>query len=205
MIDKKALYDISCGLCILSANDGKKDTGCIINTLCQVASSPLTISIAVNKANYTAEVIAKSRVFNVSILSEDAPFGMIEHFGFQSGRNVNKFEGCTLSRYSANGCRYHFVSTTAFISARVLYELDLGSHLLFIAEVTEAGKTGEGRPMTYAYYQSTVKPKPQKKEKSEKKAWVCEVCGYIYEGDELPADYICPICKHPASDFKPME
>ena len=204
MIDTSVYRDLTYGLFILSANDGTKDTGCIINTVCQAASDPQIITIAVNKANYTHDVIAKTGIFNVSILAEDAPFGLFQHFGFQSGRDVNKYENCTMSRTSANGCRYHFEHTCGFISGKVISSMDLGSHTLFVAEVTEAGKTGSGAPITYAYYHANTKPKP-KKEEQKKKGFICNICGYIYEGDELPADFICPICKHPASDFSPLE
>ena len=204
MIDNSVFRDLSYGLFILSANDGSKDTGCIINTVCQAASDPLIVTIAVNKANYTHDVVAKNGVFNVTILAEDAPFGLFQHFGFQSGRDVDKYEGCTMSRTSENGCRYHFVHTCGFLSGKVLSSVDLGSHTLFIAEVTEAGKTGDGAPITYAYYHANTKPKPKKEEK-KKKGFICNICGYIYEGDELPVDFVCPICKHPASDFSPLE
>lgn len=201
-VDKKALHNISYGLYVCSTTDGTKDTACIINTPVQLSSSPLRIGISVNKANYTCDCIESSGIFNLSVLSEDVDFGLIKHFGFQSGRNVDKYENCTKSKFSTNGLRYTTFGTNAFISCKVVSSQDLGSHMLFIAEVTESSVLRDIPSLTYDYYLKNIKPQSETK---GKKGYVCTVCGYVYEGDKLPEDFICPLCKHPASDFKPIE
>lgn len=201
-MDKKAMYQLSYGLFVLTTAFEGKDNGCIINTGIQVTSEPNCISIAVNKANFTQELVRKSGRFNLSILSEAAGFDTFRHFGFQSGRDVDKFAGYPNCKRSDNGLYVVTEGTNAFISATVEQAIDLGSHTLFIAGVDDMELLSGEPSATYAYYQSEIKPKPEQKASSGKTAWRCTVCGYIYEGEELPADFICPLCKHPASDFE---
>lgn len=196
------MYQLSYGLFVLTTAFEGKDNGCIINTGIQVTSEPNCISIAVNKANFTQELVRKSGRFNLSILSEAAGFDTFRHFGFQSGRDVDKFAGYPNCKRSDNGLYVVTEGTNAFISATVEQAIDLGSHTLFIAGVDDMELLSGEPSATYAYYQSEIKPKPEQKASSGKTAWRCTVCGYIYEGEELPADFICPLCKHPASDFE---
>lgn len=200
-MNENVMHNLTYGLFILTAKDGNKDNGCVINTLIQAASSPNRIAISVNKANYTHDMIMKTREFNVSILSEKAQFETFRHFGFQSGRDVDKMESITFSR-SANGISYLTDQTNAFISGKVVQTIDLGSHTMFIADVTDGDILSDDPSVTYSYYFAHIKPKPQAAPK--KKGWICTICGYIYEGETLPEDFVCPICKHPASDFKPL-
>lgn len=200
-MDKSTMYKLTYGLFVLtSAYDGK-DNGCIINTGSQVTSEPNRISIAVNKSNFTEGLIQKSGKFNLSILSEDASFETFRHFGFQSGRDTDKFAGYESCRRSENGLCYITAGTNGYISASVEQAIDLGSHTLFIASVTDMEVLSETASATYAYYQSSIKPKPAQNA-TGKTVWRCKVCGYTYESEELPADFICPLCKHPASDFE---
>ena len=201
-MNKKAMYQLTYGLFVLTSRIGVKDHGCIINTAGQVTSSPNRISIAVNKDNLTHDVIMASRKFNLSILSETADFEIFRHFGFQSGRTTNKFADYPSCRRSENGLFYLTKGTNAYISANVEQTIDLGSHTLFIAAVEDMDVLSAEPSATYAYYQSNIKPKPEKKASSGKTIWRCTVCGYIYESEELPADFVCPLCKHPASDFE---
>lgn len=202
-MDKKAMYNLSYGLFVLTSAWEGKDNGCIINTAVQVTSEPNRISIAVNKANYTQEMVLKSGKFNVSVLSEAAGFDLFRHFGFQSGRETDKFADFSDCRRSANGLYYVTSGTNAYLSATVEQTIDLGSHTLFIAAVDDMDVLSSVPSATYAYYQSRIKPKPaQPAALAGKTAWRCTVCGYIYEGEELPAEFICPLCKHPASDFE---
>ena len=200
-MNKKAMYKLSYGLFVLSTRQDERDYGCIINTAGQVTSEPNRISIAVNKANYTHDMLLKSGKFNVSILSEAASFATFQRFGFQSGRTVDKFAGYDGCARSANGILYVTEGTNAFISATVEQTIDLGSHTLFIAAVDDMEVLSDAPSATYAYYQSSIKPKPEKPATS-KTVWRCTVCGYVYEGEELPEDFVCPLCKHPASDFE---
>ncbi len=197
---KEALFKLTYGLFVLSTRDGEKDNGCIINTAMQVTDNPLQIVIAVNKNNYTLEMIQKSGVFNVSILSESTPFSVFENFGFKSGRTEDKFSSFENKKRSANGIYYITEYTNAFISAKVVKTVDCGTHLMFIGEVTEAEILSDKTSVTYDYYFKNIKPKPEKK----KKGYVCKICGYVYEGEPLPEDFICPLCKHPASDFEKL-
>lgn len=201
-MDKKAMYKLSYGLFVLSSAYEGKDNGCIINTAIQVTSEPNRISIAVNKANFTEEIVKKSGKFNISILSEAAGFDIFRHFGFQSGRDVDKFADYQNYKRSSNGLCYITEGTNAYISATVEQTVDLGSHTLFIAAVDDMEVLANEPSATYAYYQSEIKPKPTQAAATGKTVWRCSVCGYIYEGDELPDDFICPLCKHPASDFE---
>lgn len=202
-MDSNVMQKLSYGLFVLTAREGDKDNGCIINTVTQVASEPNTISISVNKANYTHDMIKKTGEFNVSILSESAKFETFKHYGFQSGRNVDKFADISISRSNNGIAVIHTEETNAFISGKVLQSIDLGSHTLFIASVEDGTIFTDAPSATYAYYFSNIKPKPEVKS-DVKKGWICTICGYIYEGEELPEDFICPVCKHPASDFKPL-
>ena len=199
-VEQNAMFSLSYGLFVLTARDGAKDNGCIINTVTQLTDTPKRISIAVNKANYTHDMIKKTGVFNVSVLSNDAPFAMFQHYGFQSGRDVDKFAGVQGMARATNGVYYLPYCTTAFISARVTQTIEFETHTLFIADVTEARQLSDVPSMTYAYYFANVKPKPSKLK--EQHGWVCKICGYVYEGEELPADFICPLCKHGAEDFE---
>ena len=201
-MDTKVLFKIGYGLYVLTANEGDKDNGCIINTAMQVTSDPLQIAIAVNKNNYTTGMIQRTKKFNLSILDESAQFEVFKNFGYQSGANVNKFENYNDTKRSPNGVLYLTDSTNAYISAFVKQEIDLGSHILFIAQLVAAESLSDKTSVTYDFYQKNIKPKP---EKTNKKGWRCKICGYIYEGEILPADYICPICKHGAIDFERIE
>lgn len=199
MKNQAAMFQLSYGLFVLSAKDGKKDNGCIVNTVQQVTTSPNRILVAVNKDNYTHDMILKTRQFNASILSEDADFEIFKHFGFQSGRNVNKMEGLEHFDRAENGIIFLTKGANAYISAEVVETLDLGSHTLFISDVTDGDVLNNVPSVTYAYYHKNIKPKPQE---TKKTGWRCKICGYVYEGEELPADFICPICKHGAEDFE---
>ena len=199
-MDTKALSKIGYGLYVLTAHD-EKDNGCIINTVMQVTSNPLQIAIAVNKRNYTTAMIQKTRKFNISVLSEKADFNIYKHFGYQSGKDVNKFENFSDAKRSPNGVLYITSGTNAYMSAYVQQEIDLGTHFLFIGQLVASENLSDDKSATYEYYQNNVKPKP---ETNNKKGWRCKICGYIYEGEELPADYICPICKHGAADFEKL-
>lgn len=202
LMDKKAMYKLSYGLFVLSSAFEGRDGGCIINTGVQVSSEPNRISIAVNKANFTRELVEKSGKFNLSILSESASFDTFRHFGFQSGRDVDKFAAYPDCKRSANGLYYVTAGTNAYISAAVEQAVDLGSHVLFIAAVEDMEVLSQEPSETYAYYQDVIKPKPAQEASAGKTAWRCTVCGYVYEGETLPAEFVCPLCKHPASDFE---
>ena len=198
-MDPKAFYQLTYGLFVLASNDGKKDNACIVNTAIQTASTPDKLSIAVNKANYTAEVLEKTDALTVSVISEAADFDLFKRFGFQSGRDADKFKDFYETKRTANGTLAVLKGTNAYFSAKITQRLDVGSHMLFIAEITEAEVLSDIPAATYAYYFQNIKPKPQK---AGKTVWRCRICGYEYEGEELPADFLCPLCKHPASDFE---
>jgi flavin reductase (DIM6/NTAB) family NADH-FMN oxidoreductase RutF len=201
MIEKEAMYKLTYGLFVLTTTDGEKQNGCIVNTVSMITDSPKRITVFVNNANYSAELLKKTGVFNVSILTESAPFDIFKQFGFSSGRDTDKFAG---GRYatSENGLYYLPEHTNAVLSAKVVDSYDYGSHTLFVAEVTEAKTLSSEKSVSYEYYLNHIKPKPEAKKESSGKKWVCKICGYVYEGEELPPDYICPICKHPAEDFE---
>ena len=200
-IEPTAMFNISYGLFVLTAKEGEKDNGCIINTAIQITDSPMRISIAVNKANYTHDMILRTGIFNVSILSTDTPYKVFEHFGFQSGRNINKFADCESEHRSENGLLYLPKYTNSFISGKVYETKDCGSHTVFIADVTEAAVLSSTPSITYQYYFDNVKPKAKPTGKA-KTGYICKICGYVYEGDPLPADFICPLCKHGAEVFE---
>jgi flavin reductase (DIM6/NTAB) family NADH-FMN oxidoreductase RutF/rubredoxin len=203
-MDKKALYNLSYGVFMLAAKSGEKVNGCITNTCIQVANSPTRVAIAVLNTNYTCELIKESGVFALSLLDQTTNFATIKHFGFQSGRDVDKFSGMQ-TPVDLNGIPYLGWSACAEISCKVVDRSDLGSHTLFIAEVVDAKVLSEKAPLTYADYQSKVKPKTEAP-KSDKKivGWRCKICNYVYKGSELPDDYNCPLCGHGAEDFEPI-
>lgn len=202
VIDPAAMFKLSYGLFVLTAKDGSKDNGCIINTVMQVTDATKRIAIAVNKANYTHDMIKKTGVFNVSVLSTDAPFKLFKQFGFQSGRDTDKFAEGGKEVRTVNGLRYVPEYSNAVISGKVINEVELDTHTMFIAEVTEAAVLSSVPSVTYQYYFDHIKPQPQPT--TEKSGYVCKICGYIYEGDELPEDFICPLCKHGAEDFEKL-
>ena len=198
-IQKEAVFKLSYGLFVLTANDAGKDNGCIINTCIQTTENPTTVVIAVNKDGLTHDMVVKTKKFNLSIIDESAPMALFEHFGFQSGKNVNKFENSVWgARKSENGVYYLSENVNAYISGYVTDMIDMGTHTLFVATVVKAEKLADTASATYDYYFKNIKPAPA----PQAKGWICKICGYIYEGEELPADYICPLCKHPASDFE---
>ena len=198
--DLTALFRIGYGLYVVTSNDGKKDNGLIVNTVIQLTDTPNRVAVNINKANYSHHVIKQTGMLNVNCLSTGAPFSVFQQFGFQTGRSVDKFAGQTVHR-SDNGLVFLDKYINAFMSLKVEDYVDLGTHGMFICSVTEARVMSNQETMTYTYYQNNVKPKP---ETEGKKGFVCKVCGYIYEGDELPAVYICPLCKHGAADFEPI-
>ena len=200
-VDNTALFNIGYGLYVVTSNDGTKDNGFVCNTVCQVTNTPNRVAVTINKQNYSHDTIKATGKMNVNCLSTEAPFKVFEVFGFQSGRNVNKFEGCTPLR-TENGLVRLPKYVNAVISLEVEQYIDLDTHGMFISAVTEAQNLSKVETMTYTYYQSNVKPKPQP---AKKKGWVCKICGYVYEGDPIPSDFICPLCKHPASDFEPLD
>ncbi len=196
-MDNKAFYKIGYGLYVITSSNGVKDNGMICNTVTQVASDPLLISVSINKANYSHDLIKKTGKMNVHAISEVAPFELFKRFGFVSGRDVDKFNHDLMVR-TDNGLPLVTTYTNSVICLNVRDYVDLGSHGLFICTVEDAKVFSDKETMSYAFYQKNVKPKTQPK----KNGYVCKICGYVYEGDELPEDFVCPICKHPASDFE---
>ena len=200
-MDNSVMYKLSYGLFVLTAKDGEKDNGCIINTAMQVTGEPNRIIVVVNKQNYTHDMIMKTKKFNVSIIDTDADFDLFKRYGFQSGRDVDKLDGVSFSR-SENGIAYLNDMVNGYISGEVISETYLCSHTMFIADVVDGQTTAKDKDsVTYEYYHKNIKPSPVK---TSIKGWVCKICGYIYEGEVLPADFICPLCKHPASDFETL-
>ena len=198
-INTKALYKASYGLYLLSAKNDEQDNACIINTFLQITSNnPCTCVISVNKQNFTNEIISKTEKFNLSILNVETQFELFKRFGYQSGREVNKFEDFNGFSRSANGLLYLNDSSNAFMSFNVLETMDFGSHTLFNALLTESETLNNSESITYDFYQRNIKPKPQS---TETKGYRCTICGYVYEGEPLPPDFVCPICKHGAEDF----
>ncbi len=198
--DLTALFKIGYGLYVVTSNDGKKDNGLIVNTVTQVTDTPNRIAVTINKENYSHHVIRQTGKMNINCLSEDAPFAVFEKFGFISGRNTDKFADCEPLR-SDNGLVFLPRHINSFMSLKVEDYVDLDTHGMFICSVTEARVITAAPSMTYAYYHEHVKPKP---DTEGKKGWVCKICGYVYEGENLPEDYICPLCKHGAQDFEPI-
>lgn len=202
-MNPKALFKITYGLYLLSTRSYGQDNACIINTAVQVASDPLLISISVNKANQTHDMILESGRFNLSALTVSAPFSLFQRFGMQSGRDVNKFRDFEhAARAEQNGMLYLSRYANALLCARLVRTVDLGSHTLFIAQLEDAQVLGEEASCTYGYYQSDIKPRPQP---AKKKGWVCSVCGHVYEGETLPEGYTCPLCRHGKEDFRPLD
>ena len=199
-IDATALFNIGYGLYVVTTNDGEKDNGLIVNTVTQVTNTPNRVAVTVSKANYSHDTIVKTGKMNVCCLSTEAPFAVFETFGFRSGRDVNKFADCTPPR-SENGLVYLPKYINAYFSLAVEQYVDLDTHGMFICALTEAEVISSEETMTYTYYHKNVKPKPAP---AKAKGYVCKICGYVYEGDELPADFVCPLCKHGASDFEPL-
>ena len=206
-MNSKAMYKLSYGLFVCTAKRGDKINGCIINTAVQVASEPNAVSIAINKVNYTHDMVKETGLCNISVISTDATFYLFKHFGFQSGRDVNKFDQTAPSYALAeNGIPYITQGTNAYFSLKVKQEVDLGSHTLFICEPAFMTVLSDAPSCTYDYYQSNIKPKPQPVGETPKgqTIWRCTVCGYQYVGEELPDDFICPICKHGKEDFEKL-
>lgn len=201
-MDQKALFKLTYGLFVLTVKEGEKENGCIINTAIQVTAVPNRISIAVNKANATHDMVLSAGRFHVSVISQDAKFSLFQHFGFQSGRDVDKFADFAACERAEDGIPYITEGCNAWFAAKVEQAIDLGSHTLFIAAVEDMQVLSDVPSASYEYYQTQIKPKPQVPAAAGKTVWRCRVCGYEYEGEELPADFICPLCKHPASDFE---
>ena len=199
--DLSALNNIGYGLYVLTSSDGKKDNGMIVNTVAQVASSPNLIAVCINKQNYSHHVVKQTGIMNICCLTVDAPFSLFKNFGFQSGRNTDKFAGTEILR-SDNGLPFLGQYSNAFLSLQVEQYMDVGSHGMFLCRVTEARVLSDRETMSYTYYHANVKPKPETK---GKKGYVCKICGYVYEGEELPEDFVCPLCKHGAADFEPIK
>lgn len=197
-MNTNALFQLSYGLYVAASKFDAKMNGCIVNTVMQVTSSPLQIAVAVNKENLTCEIIQKSNMVSLSVLSETAPFSLFKHFGFQSGRETDKFVDYSFAM-TGQELPYLKEHTTAFIDCKVTNTVDLGTHMLFICSVNDCDVISDEKAMTYSYYHEFVKPKP---EASAAKGWRCIVCGYVYEGEELPPDFICPWCKHGIEDFE---
>lgn len=197
-MNMNALFQIGYGLYVVTSHDGNKDNGLIVNTVTQVTSTPARVAVTIHKQNYSHEIIQKTGVMNVNCLTVETPFKVFEAFGFVSGRNTDKFAGCEPLR-SENGLVVLPRYINAYMSLKVEQYVDLDTHGMFICSVTEADAVSDLETMTYTYYHKNVKPKPETK---KKKGYVCKICGYIHEGEELPADFICPLCKHPASDFE---
>lgn len=198
----EAIFKISYGLYVLTAREKGRDNGCIINTAQLVTDNPLQISITVNKESLTHDMILNTGLFNVNILDVDAPQSIFEKFGYVSGKDEDKFGDCdSVDNYSKNGIRYLKNYINAYISARVTKTVDVGTHTIFIAEITDAVEISQKESLTYEYYQKNIKPTP-KAENGKGTKWVCKVCGYVYEGENLPKDFVCPWCKHGAIDFE---
>jgi len=199
-VDLAAMFKLPYGLFILTAREGNQDNGCVINTVTQVTEKPLWVSITVNKTNLTHDIIARTGEFNISILTESTPFRIFEQFGFHSGRDTDKFASCDFNDRTTNGIRYLPKHTNGVISAKVLSSVDCGTHSLFVADVIEAMVLSDEPSVTYQYYFDHIKPKlPTTKE--HRNGFICKICGYVYEGDILPDDFICPLCKHGVNDF----
>lgn len=219
-MDNKALYNLSYGVFVLGTVDSGKINACITNTCFQTANNPSRVAISVIKQNLTCQMIEKSGIFALSVLDESCDFDLIKRFGYQSGRDVNKFDGFDYE-LCGNGCPAPKSKVCSVLECKVLNQMDLGTHMLFVAEITDARVTSKNPPLTYAKYQSDVKPKPAAAgatpanasasssaastgEQKKITGWKCKICGYVYEGSELPADFVCPICGHPAEDFEPI-
>lgn len=203
-MNKKALYDLTYGVFVLTAKAGDEVNGCITNTCMQVASDPVRVAISVLNTNHTCDVLKKGGEFTLSLLDKSCTMETIRHFGMQSGRDVDKF-GPMKTPVDSRGVPYLGWQSCAWLSCKVVSSQDLGTHTLFIAEVLDGDKLSDNEPLTYAYYQNELKPKPAPKAEEKKiVGWQCTICKFIYDGPELPADYTCPLCGHPAEDFEPI-
>lgn len=200
-MDTSALFKLTYGLFVVTSSQNGRDNGCITNTVMQLTSDPIRIAVSLNKANLTHDMIANTRRMNVSILSEQSTFDIFKHWGYQSGHKVDKTLGVSLSRTS-NGIIYPTDGVNVVITANVTEQIDLGTHTLFIATVEDAFSLTKDPSVTYAYYQAHIKPAAPS---TKKQGWICTICGYIYEGENLPQDFICPTCHHPASDFEKIK
>ena len=200
-IDPTAMFNIGYGLYVVTSNDGSKDNGLIVNTVTQVTENPYRVAVTVNKLNHSCNVIAKTGKLNISTLSQDTPFSVFERFGFHSGRDTDKLAGFEHVQRAANGLLFLDKYANAFICCKVKEQIDLGTHVMFICDVTQCANLSKVPTMTYDYYHQNVKPKPD----GDKKGFVCKICGWVYEGEELPADMVCPLCKHGAADFEPLK
>ena len=200
-IDNTALFKISYGLYVVTSNDGNRHNGLIVNTVTQVTNTPNRIAVAVNKENYSHDTIKNTGILNICCLSTDAPFSVFENFGFKSGKETDKFKDIPFWT-SQNGLAVPSAHINAFISLKVESYIDFDTHGMFVCTITEAKNITNTPAMTYTYYQENVKPKPQPQ---KKKGYVCKICGYVYEGDPLPQDFICPLCKHGAQDFEEIK
>ena len=198
-MDNNVMYKLSYGLFVITANKSGKDNGCIINTAMQVTDTPLRICFTINKTNLTHDMVINTGIFNICIISESATFDLFRHFGFQKGRETDKFNGYTRSKISKNGLRYITDGCNSYISGKVIQTVDLGTHTMFIADVTDCETLNNAPSATYAYYHAHIKPQPKK---AEKTCYRCKICGYEYDGDELPEDFVCPLCGHGAADFE---
>ncbi|MGI6716106.1 MAG: flavin reductase [Eubacteriales bacterium] len=201
-MDITALFKIGYGLYVLTAKEGEKHNGCIINTAVQVTDTPCRLTITVSKENHTHGMIERTGEFNISVLTTSVPYQMFKDFGFRSGKDTDKFAGRTDYAFSQNGLIYMTEHTNAYLSCKVISTVDLGTHTMFVADVTDGVNLSKEESVTYAYYHAHIKPKPVNA--GTKKGWRCTICGYIYEGEELPPDYICPICKHGAEVFEKL-
>ena len=202
MIEKQAMYKLTYGLFVLTTTDGEKQNGCIVNTVSMITDTPKRITVFVNNANYSAELLKKTGIFNVSVLTEKTPFDIFKQFGFASGRDTDKFADKAYPK-TENGLYYVPDVSNAVLSAKVVDYYDYGTHTLFVAEVTEAKTLSADKSVTYEYYQEHIKPRvaPAPKAETAVEKWVCKICGYVHEGP-LPDDFTCPWCKHPADDFE---
>lgn len=201
-MDNKAIQKISYGLYVLTAGEGSKDNGCIVNTVIQSSSSPNTLCVCVSKENYTHDMILRMGAFTVSVISESADFELFERFGFHSGRDTDKLGGFSGYKRASNGIVYVTEGTNAYFCVRMSKSVDLGSHTMFIGEITDMQVLSDIPSVTYEYYHKNIKPKPAAVTKDGQTVWRCRICGYEYVGEELPEGFICPLCKHPASDFE---
>lgn len=199
-MDLTALFKVEYGLYVVTSNDGNKDNGLIVNTVTQVTNTPNRVAVTINKDTYSHEIIKQTGKMNVNCLTEDAPFSLFQNFGFKSGRDTDKFKNVTSWR-AENGVMVLTDYINAYISLEVESYVDLDTHGMFICSVTNAYTITDKNTMTYTYYFKNVKPKPETK----KKGYICKICGYVYEGEPLPDDFVCPICKHGASDFEPIK
>lgn len=204
MIEREATHKLTYGLFMLTTTDGEKQNGCIVNTVSLLTDAPKRVTVFVNNANYSAALLKKTGIFNASVLTERAPFSLFEQFGFVSGRDKDKFVGGRYEK-TANGLYYLSEHSNAVLSGKVVDYYEYGTHTLFVAKLTEGKVLNNDPSLSYAYYLENIKPKAEKRKEGAPKKWVCTVCGYEYEGEELPPDFICPLCKHPAEDFVPVE